>query len=93
VKLQTRITFSKLAEKQINKLPKYIKEALIYWIDSVEQYGLFEIRKCLAYHDEPLKGARLNQRSVRLNKAYRAIYIELNGHLEIQLIEVNKHDY
>ena len=89
----TRVTVSRVAQKQINKLPKYIHEALIYWIDSVEQIGLREVRKISAYHDEPLKGKRQNQRSIRLNKAFRAIYIETVVGLEIQIIEVNKHDY
>lgn len=47
------------------------------------------------YHDEPLKGDRKGQRSVRLNKAYRAIYEEKNNR-EIKLIlilEVSKHEY
>ena len=47
------------------------------------------------YHDEPLKGRRLGQRSIRLNKAYRAIYeLKNNGTTElVHIEEVNKHDY
>jgi proteic killer suppression protein len=54
-----------------------------------------ESRKIKSYHDEPLKGTRKGQRSIRLNKAYRAIYIEKNnGTLEfIEVQEVSKHDY
>jgi proteic killer suppression protein len=47
------------------------------------------------FHDEPLKGDRKGQRSIRLNKAYRAIYIEgqrKEVHI-ISIIEVNKHEY
>jgi toxin HigB-1 len=47
------------------------------------------------FHDEPLKGDRKGQRSIRLNKAYRAIYTE--GQRKevriISIIEVNKHEY
>ncbi|MBW1759830.1 MAG: hypothetical protein JRI88_05880 [Deltaproteobacteria bacterium] len=42
---------------------------------------------------EPLKGKRFGQRSVRLSKAYRAIYIEKQESIIIEVIEVSKHDY
>lgn len=47
------------------------------------------------YHDEPLKGNRTGQRSIRLSKAYRAIYIiDNDDNIEIvKVLEVNKHDY
>ena len=47
------------------------------------------------FHDEPLKGKRQGQRSVRLNRAYRAIYVEHEtGEVElIEVLEVNKHEY
>ncbi len=45
------------------------------------------------YHDEPLKGQRIGQRSIRLSKSYRAIYIEHNDDIIIEVIEVNKHEY
>ena len=45
--------------------------------------------------DEPLKGKRSGQRSIRLNKSYRAIYvINRDGGVEIvEVQEVNKHEY
>ena len=65
------------------------------WIDAVERLGIHQIRKIPGFHDEPLKGDRKGQRSIRLNKAYRAIYTE--GQLKevhiISIIEVNKHEY
>jgi toxin HigB-1 len=56
---------------------------------------LRDIRKLSGYHDEPLKGNRLGQRSIRLNKAYRAIYMEeIDGTVNLIVIEeVNKHEY
>ncbi len=33
------------------------------------------------------------QRSFRLSKAYRGFYIEHNGNIIIEVIEVNKHEY
>jgi toxin HigB-1 len=53
------------------------------------------VRKIPELHDEPLTGDRKGQRSIRLNKAYRAIYLEGQRkelHI-ISIIEVNKHDY
>jgi proteic killer suppression protein len=46
-------------------------------------------------HDEPLKGDRQGQRSVRLNRAYRAIYVEREDDevALVDVIEVNKHGY
>ncbi|OQW48167.1 MAG: hypothetical protein A4S09_13740 [Proteobacteria bacterium SG_bin7] len=65
------------------------------WVRSVEDHGIREVRKIPGYHDEPLKGQRKGQRSVRLSKAYRAIYTEHGeGEVEIILVEeVNKHEY
>ncbi|EHL31792.1 hypothetical protein LDG_5955 [Legionella drancourtii LLAP12] len=90
-----QIELTKGAEKDIIKVPSYIKEKLLLWVDSVERLGISKIRTIPGYHDEPLKGDRSGQRSIRLNKAYRAIYIE-NEQKEIviiSIIEVNKHDY
>jgi proteic killer suppression protein len=42
----------------------------------VEEQGIEEAREIPGYHDEPLRGEREGQRSVRLSRAYRAIYIE-----------------
>lgn len=89
----TNVLLTKFAEKQLKKLPLNIKQALRYWAESVERYGIREVRKLPGYHDEPLKGDRKGQRAVRLNKAYRAIYVEKNEGIEITVIEVNKHEY
>jgi proteic killer suppression protein len=91
--LSTSVLLTKFAEKQLKRLPKNIKEALRYWAVSVEKYGIREIRRLPGYHDEPLKGNRKGQRSIRLNKAYRAIYVETKEGIEIKVIEVNNHEY
>ena len=84
-----------LVERNIKKLPHYIVEKLFIWAQSIETDGMQVVRMIRGYHDEPLKGARTGQRSVRLSKSYRVIYTEhKNGNIEIILvIEVNKHDY
>jgi proteic killer suppression protein len=83
------------AERDLTKVPLHIAEKFQTWLDLVENEGLRESRKIKSYHDEPLKGKRKGQRSIRLSKAYRAIYVEKNnGKIEfIEVREVNKHDY
>ena len=65
------------------------------WVDDVATRGLHEARKCKGYYDEPLKGNRLGQRSIRLSKSYRAIYIiKENDEIEfVSIEEVSKHEY
>lgn len=83
------------AKNELKKVPPHIAVKLQFWIDAVKTYGISKVRKVPGYHDEPLKGRRKGQRSIRLNKAYRAIYEETKEN-EINLIlimEVNKHEY
>lgn len=82
-------------EKQAKKLPAHIQGAIATWIDAVENEGIFEVRKVKGYHDEPLRGDRSGQRSIRLNRDYRLIYEEdSRGAITIIiLLEANKHDY
>jgi len=89
------VEFTKFAAKQAARLSHSIQEALFFWKESVQQLGLPEVRKSKGYHDEPLRGARSGQRSVRLSKAYRVIYEEY-GRGDIVVVgvqEVNKHEY
>jgi proteic killer suppression protein len=90
-----RVEFSRFAGKQVARLPGAIQEALVVWKLSVETLGLPETRKARAYHDEPLKGQRAGQRSVRLNRAYRVIYVESEEGpiVVVGVLEVNKHEY
>ncbi len=84
-------------EKALRKLPKHVVNKLRQWVLDVRNDGLRETRKRPRWHDEPLKGARFGQRSVRLNRAYRAIYKEeKDGSVTVAVVEevkVNKHDY
>lgn len=89
------VVITKNAKRDLQKVPSYIALKLAAWIEAVSHDGLLEVRKIPGFHDEPLKGNRTGQRSIRLSKAYRAIYeIDNNGEIEIvQILEVNKHDY
>ena len=82
-------------EKRLKKIPYLIREKLLTWVDLVELVGIREIRKTRGYHDEPLKGKRKGQRSIRLSKAWRAIYRERkDGTINLIIVEeVHKHDY
>lgn len=81
--------------KALRKMPSYVVENLNFWVRSVQKLGIREVRKVSGYHDEPLKGDRKGQRSIRLTRAYRAIYTEhKNGDIEIIVVEeVHKHEY
>jgi toxin HigB-1 len=88
----------RLAESVVRglvKLPKQVQAKLIDWSETVELFGLAWVRKIPGYHDEPLGGARKGQRSIRLNKGWRAFYvIDETGEVRVVLvIDVNKHKY
>ena len=89
------VEFTKFAAKQITRLPRQIQESVYLWQQAVEKLGLPEVMKAKGYHDEPLKGPRRGQRSVRLNRAYRLIYTQADRGevIVVGVQEVNKHDY
>ncbi len=91
----TKVSWGQDLEKQLDRIPEIIVRKFRLWASLVEESGIREVRKRKGFHDEPLKGRRTGQRSVRLNRAYRAIYRELStGDLEIvEVLEVNKHEY
>jgi len=91
--MNTRVQRTKRFEKDLDKVPEFIRIKVIVWVGLVEAVGVREVRKRPGYHDEPLRGWRKGQRSVRLNQAYRLIYREVRDHLEILLLEVSKHEY
>jgi len=91
-----RVKLRNRARKQLQKVPRYIVENLAAWVDDVEDRGLEEVRKTSGYHDEPLHGSRLGQRSIRLSRAYRAIYRICEDDESIEFVsveEVSKHAY
>ena len=89
------IILTKPALKNLKKVPWHIAVRFKTWADLVENECLREVRKIKSFHDEPLKGERIGQRSIRLSKSYRAFYIEkVDGEIEfLEVLEVNKHDY
>lgn len=89
------IQLTKNAQNDLLKAPFHIENKLLLWVDAVEKFGIHAIRRLPGFYDEPLKGSRIGQRSIRLNRAYRAIYVEtISKQIHIvKIIEVNKHDY
>lgn len=90
-----QIIISKKAQKQLLILPEHIHRKFLYWLDLLKTIGLRKSRLYKGFHDEPLSGNRLGDRSVRLSKGYRVFYREISGDefVIIEVIEVNKHEY
>ena len=93
--MATKVEFRPKAFKALRSLPDHIVATLKTWVMAIELLGAREVRKRPGFHDEPLQGDRKGQRSIRMNKAYRAIYIETqNGEIElVEILEVSKHEY
>jgi toxin HigB-1 len=91
----TVVKISRQALKELKRTPLYIQEKFRAWLVAVNKAGLIETRKRPGWHDEPLHGDRKGQRSIRLNKQWRAIYmIKEDGTIEfVEIIEVTPHDY
>jgi toxin HigB-1 len=88
------VHLTKQAEKDLRKVPQFILNKFTFWVNSVMEIGLEETRMSKGFHDEPLIGKRKGQRSIRLNKSYRAIYKIESGKIQfVEVLEVNKHDY
>lgn len=90
------VRLSRVVERDIDRgrIPAQVATKLQIWVDDVQVRGLEEVRKTPGYHDEPLKGSRTGQRSIRLNKQWRAIY-EVHGGVAkfVQVEEVTPHKY
>ena len=93
--LPSNVIFTKRASRDAERAPLRIKEALLEWARAVQKQGVREVRKLPGYHDEPLRGDRKGQRSVRLNIQWRAIYTEsaTGAVLLVTVEEVTPHAY
>lgn len=90
-----RVVLSRVAEKQLRKVPQHVAAKLLEWIDIVEEEGLEQARRIRGYHDEPLRGEREGQRSIRLSRSYRAVYavVGWDAARAARVEEVSKHGY
>lgn len=89
------VKLGRQAHRDLSKCPGYIASKFKYWVALVESEGLEAVRLIKGFHDEPLKGKRKGQRSIRLNQAYRAIYVILeDSSIEfVEVQEIHKHEY
>lgn len=89
----TVVSFDRVL-KEIKKLPIHIQEKALNWSKDVEKFGLSQVFKSPGLHDEPLKGNRTGQRSIRLSRSYRLIYTVIDTQIIIvKVLEINKHEY
>lgn len=85
------VYLSKKAEKGLRKAPIQVQQKTAFWKKLVEMKGLQQAKLVKGFHDEPLKGERKGQRSIRLNLLWRAIYetrIGTEGKERIELVDV-----
>jgi proteic killer suppression protein len=89
------VIWGRRVKKQLERAPPQIGRKFFAWVVAVRLAGLRDVRKNPGFHDEPLRGQRAGQRSIRLNRGWRAIYVERqSGAVElVEVIEVNHHEY
>ena len=90
-----RVRLEKAVRRRLRRVPRYVIDKLEAWIELVETDGLEEAKRIPGFHDEPLKGKRIGQRSIRLSRQWRAIYeARPDGDVVLVLVkEVMPHDY
>ncbi|TDP52478.1 hypothetical protein C8D79_2242 [Bacteriovorax stolpii] len=47
----TRVVISRNAERDLKKVPSYIYQKYLYWVDLITDIGLQEARKFKGFHD------------------------------------------
>lgn len=89
------VKLTERAKQALRKAPFHIQRKLLLWVLLVEKDGLERVRMVPGFHDEPLRGKRQGQRSIRLYIAYRAIYEihESGTGAFVSVEDVTKHDY
>lgn len=86
--LETRV-----AEKQLDKLPAYLLKRYEKWKDIVQLSGPEGLRSIKGFYDHALQGKWQGHRSSSLNENYRVIYTVNRDEICIRVVEVNPHDY
>ena len=88
------VNLSPQAKKDLKVVPQHIRDKFEGWVKAVEKEGLRQVQKTPGYHDEPLKGKRKGQRSIRLSRQYRANYSIEGDEIKVVIVEeVHKHGY
>lgn len=88
------VQITKQARRGLEKAPAHVRDKFLTWVLSVQEFGLEAVRQVPGYHDEPIQGQREGQRSIRLNKQWRAFYTETSDQqIVVTILEVTPHDY
>lgn len=79
--------------KSIRRIPPWIAKEYETWKDLVYRHGPEILRQYPGYHDEQLKGIRKGQRSSRLSRQYRVIYVVDRTIVTVYVLEITPHNY
>jgi len=79
--------------KTIRRLPPWIVKEYETWKDLVYRHGPEILRQFPGYHDEQLRGEKQGQRSSRLSRQYRVIYVINRDVITVYVLEITPHRY
>ena len=79
--------------KTARRLPAWILKEYETWKNLVYRHGPEIFRQYPGYHNESLKGTRKGQRSSRLSRQYRVIYVVDRKIVTVYVLEITPHNY
>lgn len=78
---------------RLGRLPREVLKRYEKWKDIVQVSGPQGLRLIKGFHDETLRGEWKGHRSSRLGIQYRVIYRIVADRVQVQVIDINAHDY
>ena len=89
------VLISKNALKDLKKVPIHILIQFDLWVEIIELEGFKSMQMIKGYNDHALHGNRKGQRSSYLSRSWRVIYTldESTNEINVEVLEVNHHDY
>lgn len=79
--------------KACRKLPGEIVKKYELWKEIVSLHGPEKLREFGGFNDESLKGQRKGQRSSRLSRQYRVVYVVEREIVSVYVLAVTPHEY
>lgn len=79
--------------RRLRRLPAHVLDRYTQWVAVVRVSGPEGLRLLPGLRDEALSGEWEGHRSSRLNLQYRVIYRIERDEVQVQVIDVNAHDY
>lgn len=89
----TILEHRRAARNMARSVPQDVLKRYEKWKDIARISGPTGLRLIKGFHDEALSGQWRGFRSSRLNRQWRVIYRVRKDVLQIQVVEVNPHDY